>query len=504
MFLMFCQIECQSRCALKLRISRKIISGIQMNRTEKDSLGEIKVPERALYGAFTTRAYDNFKISGIRAKPEFIRSIAIIKKAAALANIKLGMLDKRIGNAIVEAADEVMEGEYSDQFILDVFQAGAGTPFNMNTNEVIANVAIKKLGGKPGDYSIVHPNNHVNMAQSSNDVIPTSIRIGVLLILPGLIKELDETIAAFYGKAEEYGIIIKVGRTHLEDAVPIRYGQVFDGYGDALKRCRERINNAEKSMLELGIGGTAVGTGINTHPDFRKTIISELGKLTGREFYPGNSITLSWSMTGFVDMSNALRVLAIELSKISNDLRLLNSGPKAGISEIILPEVEPGSSIMPGKINPSIPEAVNMVCFQVMGNDHAIAIAAEAGQLELNVMTPLIAYDLLWNIELLTNTIKMLREKCVSGTIVNEKRCKELLENSQAVATVLNPYIGYENVAELVKIALSENKSLKQVILERDVMPEKYLNEILDAGKMTVPGLIDKKILEDIKKHRKI
>ncbi|HEY9204814.1 MAG TPA: aspartate ammonia-lyase [Candidatus Methanoperedens sp.] len=475
-----------------------------MNRTEKDSLGEIKVPEGALYGAFTTRAYDNFQISGIRAKPEFIRSIAILKKAAALANIELGILDKRIGNAIVEAADEVMEGKYSDQFILDVFQAGAGTPFNMNTNEVIANVAIKKLGGKPGDYRIVHPNNHVNMAQSSNDVIPTSIRISVLLTLPGLTKELDEIITAFHGKAGEYGETIKVGRTHLEDAVPILYGQVFDGYGDALERCRERIGNAEKSMLELGIGGTAVGTGINAHPDFKKTVISELGKLTGREFYQGNSVTLSWSMTGFVDMSNALRMLAIELNKISNDLRLLNSGPKAGISEIILPEVEPGSSIMPGKINPSIAEAVNMVCFQVMGNDHAIEIAAEAGQLELNVMTPLIAFDILWNIELLTSTIRMFREKCISGIIVDEKRCKELLENSHVLATVFNPYIGYENVAELVKIALSENKSLKQVILERDVIPEKYLNEIFDARKMTEPGLIDKRILEDIKKHRKI
>lgn len=474
-----------------------------MTRIEKDSLGEIEVPDNALYGAFTTRASRNFKISGIRAKQEFISSIAIVKKAAANANMKLGLLDHKVGNAIVEAASEVIEGKYCDEFILDVFQAGAGTPFNMNTNEVIANVAIKKLGGKTGDYQLVHPNNHVNMAQSSNDVIPTSIRLSVLLTLPPLIKEIEEVAAAFEDKAGEYESVIKAGRTHLEDAVPIRVSQEFRGYGASLLKCIDRIDTAKMGMLELGIGGTAIGTGINTHPDFRKMIISELNKMTGLECSQGNSVMLSWSMAAFVDMSNAFRILAIELNKISNDLRLLNSGPKAGISEIILPEVEPGSSIMPGKINPSIPEAVNMVCFQVIGNDHAVSLAAEAGQLELNVMTPLIAYDLLWNIELLTNTIRMLREDCVKGIIVNEKRCTELLDNSQCLATVLNPYIGYQNVAELVKVALSENKPLKQVLLEKDIIPGKYLDRILDARKMTEPGVIDKKVVEEIRKYRK-
>ncbi len=474
-----------------------------MGRIEKDSLGEIEVPDNVLYGAFTTRAFNNFKISGIKAKPEFITSIVIIKKAAALTNMKLGMLDKKIGNAIVQASDEVIAGKYRDEFILDVFQAGAGTPFNMNTNEVIANAAIKKLGGKPGDYHIVHPNNHVNMAQSSNDVIPTAIRLSVLLTLPPLFRELKEITGAFRDKAKEYESVIKVGRTHLEDAVPVRYGQVFEGYASALEKCIERIQNAEKSMLELSIGGTAVGTGINTHPNFKKTILSELRELTGFEFYPGNSVMLSWSMTGFVELSNSIRILAVELNKVSNDLRLLNSGPKAGISEIVLPEVEPGSSIMPGKINPSIPEAVNMVCFQVIGNDHAVTLAAEAGQLELNVMTPLIAFDLLWGIELLTNTIRMLREKCVSGIRVDATRCAWLLENSQCLATVLNPYIGYENVADIVKIALSENKSLKQVLIEKDIIPQRYLNEILDARSMTEPGTIDKRVLEEIRNYRK-
>ena len=474
-----------------------------MTRIEKDSLGEIEVPDNVLYGAFTTRASRNFQISGIRAKQEFINSIALIKKAAALANMKIGVLDKKLGNAIVQAADEVISGKYSDQFILDVFQAGAGTPFNMNANEVIANVAIKKLGGKPGDYHIVHPNNHVNMAQSSNDVIPTSARLSLLLTLPDLITELDEIVGVFHDKAKEYENVIKVGRTHLEDAVPIRYGQVFEGYASSLVKCIERIRNAEKSMLEISIGGTAIGTGINTHPDFKRSVIAELNKLTGLEFFQGDSIMMSWSMAGFVDVSNSLRILAIELNKISNDLRLLNSGPKTGISEIILPEVEPGSSIMPGKINPSIPEAVNMVCFQVIGNDHTVSLAAEAGQLELNVMTPLIAFDLLWSIELLTNTIRMLRVDCVSGMTVDEQRCAELLENSHAIATVLNPYIGYENVAEIVKTALRENKSIKQVILEKDIIPEKLLNKILDPSRMTEPGVIDKKIIDEIKAYRK-
>ncbi len=473
-----------------------------MSRIEKDSLGEVEVPDNALYGAFTTRAFDNFQISGIRAKPVFISSIAIIKKAAALANMKLGMLDERTGNAIIQAADEVIEGKYSDQFILDVFQAGAGTPFNMNTNEVIANIAIKKLGGKAGDYTLVHPNNHVNMAQSSNDVIPTAIRLSVLLSLPALIRELEEIALAFNEKAREYDRVIKVGRTHLEDAVPIRYGQVFGGYAASLEKCINRIKTAGNAMLELSLGGTATGTGINTHPDFKKTVISELRRLTNFEFYPGNSVMLSWSMAGLAEVSNALRILAIELNKISNDLRLLNSGPKAGIAEIILPEVEPGSSIMPGKINPSIAEAVNMVCFQVAGNDHAVALAVGAGQLELNVMTPLIAFDLLWSIELLTNTIRMLHERCVCSIVVDEKRCRELLENSHALATVLNPYIGYDAAAELVKTALAENKPLRRVIVERDIISEKYLNEILDPVKMTEPRAFDRKVVEEIRRYK--
>lgn len=469
-----------------------------MSRIEKDSLGNIEVPDNAMYGAFTTRAAKNFRISGLRARFEFIKALATIKKACAKANIRLNMLNGTIGDAIIQSVDEVIEGKYNDQFILDVFQAGAGTPFNMNMNEVIANAAIRKIGGKPGEYSIVHPNNHVNMSQSSNDVIPSTIRLSLLLVLPSLIKELDEIIQEFHSKARIYDDVIKVGRTHLEDAVPIRYGQVFDGYAASLEKCMDKLKISENSLLHIGIGGTAIGTGINTHPEFKKTVIFELNKLTGIEFRTDSSIMLSWSMSDFVDFSNALRMIAIELNKISNDLRLLNSGPKTGIAEIVLPEVEPGSSIMPGKINPSIPEAVNMVCFQVLGNDHAVSLAAEAGQLELNVMTPLIAFDLLWNMELLTNTIRMLRVDCISGMIVDINRCALLLENSHAIATVLNPYIGYDMVASLVKMALAENKSLKHVLIEKDIIPDKYLDEILDAGKMTQPGIIEKEILDAV------
>lgn len=474
-----------------------------MGRIEKDSLGDVEVPGDALYGAFTIRAFNNFRISGIKANPDFIKSYAIIKKAASLTNMKLDMLDENIGNAIVRAADEVIEGKHDDEFIIDAFQAGAGTSSHMNTNEVIANIANIKLGGKAGEYNFVHPNNHVNMAQSSNDVTPTAVRLSVLLTIPALIRELEGLSAVFRSKAEEYDDVIKVGRTHLEDAVPIRYGQVFEGYAASIEKCIDNIKNAGNCMLELGIGGTAVGTGINTHPGFKDAMISQLRELTGFGFYGGNSIMLAWSMTSFVAMSNALRMLALDLNKISNDLRLLNSGPKAGISEVVLPEVQPGSSIMPGKINPSIAEAVNMVCFQVIGNDHAVALAAEAGQFELNVMTPLIAFDILWSIKLLTNTVRMFRDKCVSGMTVDKARCTELLDKSHSLATVLNPYIGYDNVSRLVKTALREKKPLKQVIIEQDIIPGKYLSEILDARKMTEPGVVNKRIASEIREYNR-
>ncbi|MBI2550145.1 aspartate ammonia-lyase [Candidatus Woesearchaeota archaeon] len=468
-------------------------------RVERDSLGSMDVPAEAYYGIFTERARRNFQISGIRAERNFIKALALIKKAAAAANTELWLLDKSIGDAIVAASEEVAEGKWDEQFPLDVFQAGAGTPFNMNCNEVIANLAIEKLGGSKGDYSLVHPNNHVNMAQSSNDVIPTAIRISTLFSLQPLMSEIGKLAGGFRKKAEEYKAVVKTGRTHLEDAVPIRFGQVFNSYAKALDDCARKIKAAEDSLLQLGIGGTAVGTGINTHPRFKQLVVAKLSEYAGLNFsVAADYVLATWSASAFLEASNSLRLLAAEVVKICNDLMLLNSGPKTAIAEIVLPEVEPGSSIMPGKVNPSIPECAIMTCYQVLGNDYAVAEAAKSGQMELNVMTPLIAFDLLWSIKLMTNMLKMLDEFCVSGMTVNAERTQQLLEKGLSMVTALNPYIGYEVAAEIVKIALRDNKPLPQVILESKILEEKDLSKILDAKAMTEPGLVDKQLQQRI------
>lgn len=466
---------------------------------EKDSLGSMDVPAEAYYGIFTERAKRNFRISGIRAERNFIRSLALIKKAAAAANVELGLLDKKVGEAIIAAADEVAHGEWDREFPLDVFQAGAGTPFNMNCNEVIANLAIEKLGGKKGGYGMVHPNNHVNMAQSSNDVIPTTIRISVLFSLQPLMTEIGRLAAEFRKKAEEYKGVVKTGRTHLEDAVPVRFDQVFNSYAKALDDCARRIKAAEDSLLQLGIGGTAVGTGINTHPQFKARVVNRLSEYTGFKFVvAADSILTTWSASAFLEASNSLRLLATDVIKICNDLMLLNSGPKTAIAEIMLPEVEPGSSIMPGKVNPSVPECAIMACYQVLGNDYAVAEAAKSGQMELNVMTPLIAFDLLWSIRLMANTLGMLDEFCVRGLFVDAERSQQLLEKGLSLVTALNPYIGYEVAAEIVKVALHDNKPLPQVILENKILEESDLNKILDAKAMTEPALVDRQLQQRI------
>lgn len=468
-------------------------------RSERDSLGSMDLPAEAYYGVFTERAKRNFRISGIRADRDFIRALALIKKAAAAANMELGLLDRKAGEAIAAAAEEVAEGKWDSQFPLDVFQAGAGTPFNMNCNEVIANIAIEKLGGRKGDYSAVHPNNHVNMAQSSNDVIPTAIRISTLFSLQSLMPAIGKLSAEFRKKAGEYMDVVKTGRTHLEDAVPIKFGQVFNSYAKALDDCARRIKAAEDSLLQLGIGGTAVGTGINTHPQFKARVVGKLGEYTGFKFVAASdSVLMTWSASAFLEASNSLRLLAAEVVKICNDLMLLNSGPKTAIAEIVLPEVEPGSSIMPGKVNPSVPECAIMACYQVLGNDYAVAEAAKSGQMELNVMTPLIAFDLLWSIRLMANALGMLDDSCVRGMVVDAERSQQLLEKGLSLVTALNPYIGYEVAAEIVKIALRDNKPLPQVILENGIMEEKDLNRILDARAMTEPGLIDKGLQQKV------
>lgn len=466
-------------------------------RTEKDALGSMEVPDGAYYGIFTERAKRNFKISGIRAERNFIRALALIKKAAAAANVELGVLDEKTGQAIISAAAEVADGEWDGEFPLDVFQAGAGTPFNMNCNEVIANLAIEKLGGRKGQYSLVHPNNHVNMAQSSNDVIPTTIRIAVLFSLQPLIIATGKLAAEFRNKAARYSGIVKTGRTHLEDAVPITFGQVFNSYANTLDNCCRKIEAAKDPLLRLGIGGTAVGTGINTHPKFKELTVAKLGEYSGLKFCVAeDSILTTWSASAFLEASGSLRLLATEVIKISNDLMLLNSGPKTAIAEIILPEVEPGSSIMPGKVNPSVPECAIMVSHQVLGNDFAVAEAAKSGQMELNVMTPLIAFDLLWSARIMANTLGMLNGLCVKGLAVDAGRSQLLLESGLSLVTALNPYVGYDVAAEIVKIALKENKALPQVIIENGLIDEGDLKTILDAKTMTEPGLVDKELQE--------
>ena len=458
-------------------------------RTEEDFLGKVQVPSDAYYGAFTIRAANTFKLSNQKVDLRIIRAYIIIKKAAALANSELGVLDKRISGAIVRACDEALNGKFNDQFILDAFQAGAGTPMHMNVNEVLANRANEILGGKKGEYKFVHPNNHVNLAQSSNDVTPTAIRLAALQEIQKLRHELLLLQKSFEKKSKEYAKTIKVGRTHLQDAVPISYGQVFDGYAQSISQDMRQIAHAQDALSLLGIGGTAVGTSINTHPKFKDKIIAHLSKLTGLKLKKAaNSIQTTHDMNEFLFFSATLRNYAVTLNRIANDLRLLASGPNAGIAEIILPEVEPGSSIMPGKVNPSVPEAVNMVSYQVMGNDFAILMACQSGQLELNFATPLIAYNLMQSMDFLRNGTKLFNEKCIAGLRVDEKRCKALLDSSFAYATALTPHLGYSVVSRLVREAQQKNQSLKTLVLEKKLMDKKELEKLLSPEKLIRPN----------------
>ncbi len=472
-------------------------------RIEKDVIGEVKVPLNSYSGSFTVRAHENFQISGITAPRGFRIALGMIKKAAAMTNMELGELDPKHAKAIIKAADEFIDGKFDDEFTLDVFQAGAGTPFNMNANEIICNRANEILGGKKGEYTPVTPNNHVNWGQSSNDVIPTAIRLAALFRVNNLLPEVEKLGETLHEKGREFSGIIKIGRTHLQDAVPIKLGQEFEAYGSAMLRCHRYIMESFIHLEELGIGGTALGTGITTHPKFRPLIIKNLSKLTGIKFtatkYP---MELTHGMNAFTVASNSLRVLANDLIRIANDIKLLVSGPIGGIAEIIIPEVEPGSSIMPGKINPSIPECVNMIGFQVIGNDTAINYGVQASQLELNVMTPMIMHNLMWSLKLLTRGCIMFRKFCIEGIMADKKRIQELFDKSLCLATGLSPYLGYKVTAQLVKEALHKSRTLKQEILGKKFMSEKDLNEILSPAKLTAPGLTDKKLVTKIKNNK--
>ena len=462
-------------------------------RTEKDSMGERPIPANAYYGIQTLRAVENFPISGLKPLPVYVDACVLIKKAAAITNGELGCIPRDISQAIVQAADEVLQGKFRDQFVVDIYQAGAGTSHHMNVNEVLANRALEILGNQKGNYSRLSPNDHVNFGQSTNDVIPTAIRIGSLLALErNLYPALSDAIAAMDNQAEAFKEIVRSGRTHLQDAVPVRLGDNFRAWGQILTDHMVRIETGARELTSLGLGGSAAGTGLNTHPQYRSRVAEVLSYLIGQSVRPGaNLMAAMQSMAPFLAVSGALRNLAQDCVKISHDLRLLDSGPKTGLKEIQLPPVQPGSSIMPGKYNPVMAEMTSMVCFQIMGYDSAMALAAQAGQLELNVMMPLIAYNLIHSIEILGNALSALTHQCLKGIQANRDRCLAYAEGSLALVTALNPHIGYLNAAAIAKESLDTEKSLRQLVLERGLMSSEDLAQVLDLEKMSQPSNTD-------------
>ena len=459
-------------------------------RTERDPLGEFEVPADAYYGIQTARAVENFRISDLRAPADLIVATVLIKRAAAEANEALERLDARVARAIVQACDEIRAGELRDQFVVDVYQAGAGTSHNMNTNEVIANRAAEILGGSRGDYSLVHPNDHVNMGQSTNDVFPTATRLALLIGMRPLVDAGRGLASALREKAEAFARVLKVGRTHLQDAVPMTLGQEFSGYAACIERGVDDVEHAAEQLKELNLGATAVGTGLNAGDDYARLAVSNLSRALAVDVVPAaNRFRVTQSMGDVVAYSGAMRRLAVELSKVSSDLRLLSSGPRAGLAEIMLPAVQPGSSIMPGKVNPSIPEMVNQVCYQVYGCDTTVCAAGDAGQLELNVMMPVIAWNALHASTILANAMSTLEMLCVEGIQVDEARCRELLERSTAVATALSPYLGYAKTAEIAKESVRTGKPIREIVLEQGLVEPARLDEILSAEAMTEPGV---------------
>ncbi|MBD2513465.1 aspartate ammonia-lyase [Nostoc sp. FACHB-973] len=456
-------------------------------RIERDSMGDRQIASSVYYGIQTLRAIENFPISGIKPLPTYVDACLLIKKATAIVNGELSCIPEDISQAIVQATDEILAGNLREQFVVDVYQAGAGTSHHMNVNEVLANRALEILGDEKGNYKRVSPNDHVNYGQSTNDVIPTAIRIGGLLALSHTLHPaLEEAIASLENKAVEFQDIVKSGRTHLQDAVPVRLGENFRAWAQILTEHQNRIYTASGDLMVLGLGGSAAGTGLNTHPLYRARVVEVLSELIDTPLEPAPHLMAAMqSMAPFVNVSGALRNLAQDLAKISHDLRLMDSGPKTGLKEIQLPPVQPGSSIMPGKYNPVMAEMTSMVCFQVMGYDNAIALAAQAGQLELNVMMPLIAYNLIHSIEILGNTIAALTKRCIQGITANKERCLAYAEGSLALVTALNTHIGYLNAAAVAKESLETGKSLRQIVLERGLMSETDLATVLDLEQMS-------------------
>jgi fumarate hydratase class II len=460
-------------------------------RMEKDSMGEVRVPAGMYYGAQTARAVDNFPISGLRFPRDFIRALGMIKLASARVNAELGLLPMELESAVSAAAREIMGGRWDDHFPVDIFQTGSGTSTNMNANEVIANRANELLGGRVGDRQPVHPNDHVNMGQSSNDVIPSAIHVAALLgMREGLLPALESLQRALEKKANDFNDIVKIGRTHLMDAVPIRMGQEFSGYAGMVERGLGRLRGMEVFLAELPLGGTAVGTGLNTHPEFGSRVATRLKELTGIYFTEAvNHFEAQGARDAVVATSGTLKSLAVGLMKIANDIRWLGSGPRCGLGELYLQPVQPGSSIMPGKVNPVIPEVVCQVAAQVIGNDAAVTVAGQAGNFELNVMMPVMAYNLLQSVSLLASASRVFADKCVSDLNANEERCREYGEKSLATITALAPRIGYDRAAEIAKEAYVSGKTVRELLLQKRVLTDDEIDEIMDLWKMTKPGI---------------
>ncbi len=466
-------------------------------RIEHDFLGEIQIQDEVYYGVQTTRALENFIITGHTMNKDFIASFGIVKAAAARANMKTGRMPTKIGNAIVQAAEEIIEGKLHDQFVVDCIQGGAGTSMNMNANEVIANRALEILGERKGDYALISPNNHVNMAQSTNDVMPTAMRICTITKAKKLIGALEDMAATFTAKGDGFSHILKMGRTHLQDAVPITLGQEFYAYAEATKRAIKRIKDNVKNMHFVNMGATAVGTGLNAEPEYITFVIEELSRLTGEEIHSADNLVDATQNTDQIaEISSALKVTALAFCKIASDLRLMASGPRCGLGELSLPARQPGSSIMPGKVNPVIPETVNQVAYQVIGNDLVISLAVENGQFELNVMEPVMAYNLFNSLTILTNVVNTLNYKCVQGIEANVERCREMIDKSVGIVTALLPHIGYEQSSIIAKEALKTGSSVKELVISKGLLTAGQLEIILSPSEMTQPGIAGKQFLK--------
>ena len=467
-------------------------------RIEKDFLGEKEVPSAAYYGVQTLRAVENFPITGYRIHPSLITAMAIVKKAAALANIDTGYLAKDIGHEIAEAAQEIVDGKFHDQFIVDPIQGGAGTSINMNTNEVIANRALERMGYEKGAYAKISPNTHVNMAQSTNDAFPTGIHIATLMMLEELLITMEALHSAFRKKAKEFDHVIKMGRTHLQDAVPIRLGQEFEAYSRVLERDIKRIKQSRQHLYEVNMGATAVGTGLNANPTYIEQVVKHLRTFSGFPLVGAEHLVDATQNTdAYTEVSAALKVCMMNMSKIANDLRIMASGPRVGLAEIQLPARQPGSSIMPGKVNPVMAEVINQVAFQVIGNDHTICLASEAGQLELNVMEPVLVFNLIQSISIMNNGFRVFREYCIEGITANEELLKQYVEKSVGIITAVNPHIGYEAASRIAREAIETGKSVRELCLEHGVLTEEELDIILDPFEMTHPEIAGASLLKN-------